>query len=111
MEQLKKEGNIVFLDRQEYFDFIKLLSYSSFVITDGGSNQEELNYLGKPCLILRSFTERLEGVGENAEMYNGEPDMILSFADNASSYRREPVHPSVSPTEIITETLKQLISV
>lgn len=111
MEQLKEEENIVFLDRQEYFDFIKLLAYSSFVITDGGSNQEELNYLGKPCLILRSFTEREEGVGENAEMYNGDPDMILSFADSSSSYRREPVHPSVSPAEIITKTLKQLISV
>ncbi len=36
-----------------------------YIATDGGSNQEESCYLGKPYLVLRKETERQEGLGEN----------------------------------------------
>lgn len=45
--------------------FIQLLERSEFVVTDGGSIQEESYYLGKPCLLLRKKTERMEGIGQN----------------------------------------------
>ena len=45
-----------------YFDFVKLLSRSSLLITDSGGVQEEASALGIPVLITRDFTERPEVV-------------------------------------------------
>ncbi|HHX81694.1 MAG TPA: hypothetical protein GX696_01765 [Pseudomonadaceae bacterium] len=50
--------------RYDYFRFIGLVKGAEYVITDGGSNQEECFYLGKPCLLMRKATERDEGVGD-----------------------------------------------
>ena len=62
MQRLKKNKNIELHPRYDYFDFIKLLGKAEFLATDGGSNQEECSYLGKPCLLLRHYTERQEGL-------------------------------------------------
>ena len=93
--------NIIAVRRQEYFDFMNLLWNSRFVITDGGSNQEELSYMGKPTLILRTATERNEGIGDNALMFNGDVDALIRFADSYQSYARNPVVPSRSPSKLI----------
>ncbi|MHA1439881.1 MAG: UDP-N-acetylglucosamine 2-epimerase [Promethearchaeota archaeon] len=62
---LVENPNIELRPRYDYFKFIKLLSSAEFVITDGGSNQEESYYLGKPCLVMRKTTERKEGLDKN----------------------------------------------
>ncbi|MGZ6479051.1 MAG: UDP-N-acetylglucosamine 2-epimerase, partial [Bdellovibrionales bacterium] len=49
-------------ERMPFSEFIVLLKASQFLISDGGSNQEECSYLGKPCLLLRESTERREGL-------------------------------------------------
>jgi UDP-N-acetylglucosamine 2-epimerase (non-hydrolysing) len=43
-----------------YLDFVRALALARFVLTDGGSVQEEASYLGKPCLwqALPSVTRR-----------------------------------------------------
>ncbi|MDP2947278.1 MAG: UDP-N-acetylglucosamine 2-epimerase, partial [Nanoarchaeota archaeon] len=64
-EGLEKDPRIELRPRYDYFRFIKLLRNSEFLITDGGSNQEESYYLGKPCLVMRKTTERKEGLGKN----------------------------------------------
>lgn len=109
LEDLQNDSNITLLPRKEYFDFMKLLANSQFVITDGGSNQEELCYMGKPCLILRSCTERSDGIGENAVLYSGEMSDIKTFADNYNKYARDAVKINRSPSDIIlNELLKKL---
>ncbi len=75
MDILCDNSGIIMLPRVDYFSFMKLLRNSEFVITDGGSNQEELSYMGKPTLILRKMTERNEGIGKNAEMFSGACDI------------------------------------
>jgi len=47
--ELENDSNIELRPRYDYFQFIKLLKNSDFIITDGGSNQEESYYLG-PCI-------------------------------------------------------------
>lgn len=79
MDELKKNEDIEMLPRVDYFDFMKLLQNAAFVITDGGSNQEELYYMNKPCLILRKTTERSEGLGINARLFNGKAYDIREF--------------------------------
>jgi len=80
LEALERDQNITMVPRLDYFDFMKVLAHSAYVITDGGSNQEELYYMGKPCLILRRRSERTEGIGENAVLFRGNVKEIREFA-------------------------------
>jgi UDP-N-acetylglucosamine 2-epimerase (non-hydrolysing) len=105
LEKLRQDDNFILLPRVDYFDFMRLLENSKFVITDGGSNQEELHYMGKPCLVMRKTTERKDGIGSNARMYGGDIDMILKFAKHYNKYERESIVGEYSPSKIICDNL------
>lgn len=105
LEELKNISTISPIPRMEYFDFMKLLSHAKFVITDGGSNQEELSYMGKPCLILRKKTERSDGIGKNVLLYGGDVNRIDEFAANYLHYQVAPSFADLSPSQIIADHL------
>lgn len=105
LENLKNNPDFIVLPRVDYFDFMKLLANAKFVITDGGSNQEELHYMGKPCLIMRKTTERSEGIGSNAVLYQGRIEMINQFAKRYESYTSEAIVGACSPSEIICDNI------
>lgn len=65
---LQRDPGIHLHDRMGYLAFMAMISNADFVLTDGGSNQEELSYLGIPTLIARECSERPEGLGDNAEL-------------------------------------------
>ena len=46
----------------EYKKFVHLMNSSYIVLTDSGGIQEEAPALGKPVLVMRDKTERLEAV-------------------------------------------------
>jgi UDP-N-acetylglucosamine 2-epimerase (non-hydrolysing) len=50
--------HINFIEPQGYIDFISLIKYSQFVITDSGGIQEETTALHIRCFTLRNNTER-----------------------------------------------------
>lgn len=100
--------NVQTVERMEYFRFMELLAGSVYVITDGGSNQEELSYMGKPCLLLRRKTERSDGLGENAILYRGDPALIGWMSEHYSELERPAVKTTVSPSAIIADTLEEL---
>lgn len=106
-EVLENSRNIELRPRYDYFRFIRLLKGSRFVITDGGSNQEECSYLGHPCLLLRDATERTEGLGENVVLSRFDPAVIDEFVGNYEFYRRETPYTDVRPSETILETLRE----
>lgn len=91
--------------RYSYFQFIKLIKHAQFVITDGGSNQEECHYIGKPCIILRAATERQEGIGQNAIVSNYQKNVIFELIDNLEHYFIAPKDIELSPTKIIVDSL------
>ena len=105
LEELQKNPNFVLLPRVDYFDFMKLLDGADYVITDGGSNQEELCYMGKPCLIMRKTTERQEGIGENAILYGGDLKMMSEFEKNFETYKRPSLVGTCKPSEKIAEEM------
>ncbi len=106
-DRLKINQNIELRPRYSYFKFIKLVKNASFVVTDGGSNQEECFYLGKPCLILRKATERDEGLGKNALLSQYDSSKIENFIRNIDSFKQEPIEMSVSPSSIIVDYIKK----
>ncbi len=104
LNKLQEASNVLLLPRVDYFSFMKLLNNAEFVMTDGGSNQEELYYMGKPTLILRNTTERNEGIGENAILFSDIDDMNW-FAESYQKYKIRP-HISASPSCIIADYLE-----
>jgi UDP-N-acetylglucosamine 2-epimerase (non-hydrolysing) len=59
---LKDSKNIHLISPLEYPSLIWLMSKSYLVLTDSGGIQEEAPSLGKPVLVMRDVTERVEGV-------------------------------------------------
>jgi len=55
---LKSDENILLTDPLSYFEFLKLISNASLVITDSGGVQEETSFLNIPCVTFRKNTER-----------------------------------------------------
>ena len=55
-------NRLFLIEPLNYIDNIHLLSISFFIMTDSGGIQEESISIGKPVLILRTNTERIEGV-------------------------------------------------
>ncbi len=102
--QLENE-NFTLLPRTEYFDFMKILQGADFVITDGGSNQEELAYMGKPTLIMRTKTERNDGLGINAVLCNNDFAIFDYFVNNYNNYHKNQIVLENSPSKVIIENL------
>lgn len=86
--------------------FLSLLEKCDFVVTDGGSIQEEAFYLGTPCLLLRKRAERKEGLGENAVLSNLDQDKIDFFLNHYASFKRKAVSLNIpGPSAKIIEKL------
>jgi len=106
--KLKENPNIELRPRYDYFKFIKLLWNSEFIITDGGSNQEESYYLGKPCLVMRKTTERKEGLGKNVVISKYDKKTIEDFIENYQKYKLDQLNFNISPSKIIADYLEKL---
>ncbi|MBU5669866.1 UDP-N-acetylglucosamine 2-epimerase (non-hydrolyzing) [Peptoniphilus sp. MSJ-1] len=74
-----------------YLPFSNLMNKVKFVITDSGGVQEEAPSLGKPVLVVRNETERMEGIEaktakligtEYSDVYNN----IISLLDDKKLY-------------------------
>ena len=59
---LRGIGNIHLIEPLDYPAFIWLMEKSYLILTDSGGVQEEAPSLGKPVLVMREVTERMEGV-------------------------------------------------
>ena len=91
----------------DYPDFVAMLIGSRFLLTDGGSNQEEAAMLGLPTLLLRRATERPDGLGDNVVLSGLQRDAIRAFvARNMDKRWRLRLVDSASPTAHIIDVLK-----
>ncbi len=91
-QYLANKKNIYLLAPQDYLPFVYLMLKSYLIVTDSGGIQEEAPSLGKPVLVARETTERLEGIaagtaklvgtdGEKIQRY------ITDLLDNDDAYR------------------------
>ncbi len=100
--EILKKNRINLLPRMVYQKFLNFALSNEIIITDGGSNQEELAYFGHPTIILRKTTERQDGIGENAILIN-EPLNIVKFIMSREYTRlqKQKLNLTSSPSEII----------
>ncbi len=107
--QLESNKNIELIPRMGYISFINLISHALFVITDGGSNQEELSYLNVPTLLMRNATERPEGLGGIARLNGFKKDVVddffASIEKTSFEYQSTKYAKQISPSKIIVDHL------
>ncbi|MCD6102239.1 MAG: UDP-N-acetylglucosamine 2-epimerase (non-hydrolyzing) [Candidatus Cloacimonetes bacterium] len=71
--------NIVLLPTLNYIEFISLVAKSYLILTDSGGIQEEAPVFGKPVLVMREKTERMEGVNSGVSKLVGtQTERVLS---------------------------------
>jgi len=84
--------------------FLAGLAAAPFVISDGGSIQEECALLGVPTLLWRDRTDRPDGLGENVVLSHYEPAVVADFLSDPQRYRRGPRPLEFSPSaQILAE--------
>jgi UDP-N-acetylglucosamine 2-epimerase (non-hydrolysing) len=74
---LKNVPNIFLVKPVDYLDFVYLMSMSYIIISDSGGIQEEAPSLGKPVLVTRDITERVEAIKVGAAKLVGTSKMII----------------------------------
>lgn len=104
---LQQVSSISTVRRLPYVEFIQLLTSADYVVTDGGSNQEECYYLGKPCLVLRKVTERTEGIGHNVLLSKLDLRIVDAFLSNPMQYSGKPIDTAESPSKVIVHQLAE----
>ena len=85
-------------------EFLSMLAVAPFIVTDGGSIQEECAALGVPTLLWRVCSERPDGLGENIVLSRYDRGVVDDFLRDPQQHRRPCQLPKVSPTaQILTE--------
>lgn len=99
-EILKDLDNVHLIEPLSYPYLIWLLSKSYLVLTDSGGIQEEAPSLGKPVLVMREVTERMEGVAAGtAKLVGSDRARIVTEVSDliVSPERYEKMAKAVSP--------------
>lgn len=102
MRGLEQAAEIRIVPRMPYTKFLALMAKARAVVSDGGSNQEELSYLGVPTVLYRKRTERPDGIGRNIVFEKDLPLPLAAFAESGGlDTLRAPgtLHADVFPSE------------
>lgn len=78
---LKGLPNVFLIEPVDYPSMIWLMNRSYFILTDSGGIQEEAPTLGKPVLVMRNVTERMEGIeAGTAKLVGTKKEDIIKYA-------------------------------
>lgn len=105
LAEIETRSDITVVNRMPFLEFVSLFKGCEYIVTDGGGNQQESYYLGKPCLLLRNVTEGGEGLGHNVVLWKNDKDVLRQFVSQYKSYARPMILPEKRPSEIIVEAL------
>lgn len=83
--------NIYLLDPVDYLPFVYLMKSSYLILSDSGGIQEEAPALGKPVLIMRTVSERPEGIEAGTSILVGSDvnhilDQVTSLLQDKKRY-------------------------
>lgn len=79
LQPLADNARVILQPRMGYRAFLHLAAGATCVLTDGGSNQEELAVLGVRTIVMRAHTERPDGLGANALMEADVPGGVRNY--------------------------------
>lgn len=105
---LEEAPAVRLVPRMPYTAFLALIAQARGVISDGGSNQEELSYLGVPTVLYRQRTERPDGIGLNIVFEKDLPVPLARFAESGGLDRLRTasvLHADVFPSRRCAQAL------
>jgi len=108
LERLHATPGVMLRPRMPYTEFLALIAGARGVISDGGSNQEELSYLGVPTVLFRRRSERPDGIGENVVFYSsGMSPLTEFFRSGKLDALRKPmkIDSDVQPSQISVDAI------
>ena len=108
-EKLASMNRVRLRPRMPYTSFLQLLNCARAVISDGGSNQEELSYIGVPTVLFRDCSERPDGLGRNVILRKDIDGRLYDFAEcgGLDELRCAPtMNSSVQPSKTVVKALK-----
>ena len=106
-----KETGIEIVPLMQYKEFIKKLASAPYVITDGGSIQEETAHMGIPCLLWRGKTERQNGLGQNVVISNYDKKTSEAFLNDFENHRTEIRSEHLNPSSQVVDVLEEAMKV
>lgn len=107
--ELEENPNIDTIPLMPYSEFLTYMKSAKYVITDGGSIQEETAYLDVPCILLRKNTERRDGLSRKTLLSGFDRDQIDKFLLGINSLdRNEGMIPQNPSAEIVDRLLLEL---
>ncbi len=88
---LRDIRNVFLIEPVDYPQMVWLLGKSYLILTDSGGIQEEAPTFGKPVLVMREVTERIEGIeAGTAKLVGTNPNQIIDsvskLLENEDSY-------------------------
>ena len=102
-DKLDGAPNVQLIQRMPYTEFLTLIGGARGVFSDGGSNQEELSYLGVPTMLYRDRSERPDGLGENIVLRSSVLQSLTDYigSGNFDGLRKATkIEADVQPSEI-----------
>ena len=105
-QQRLRAAGVDLVDLAPHGEFVSMLAAAPFVITDGGSIQEECALLGTPTLVWRGATERADGVGANVVISGYDPATVEAFLADPQAYRRPPAATGARPSAVALDHLR-----
>ena len=98
-------AGVELVDLLPHVEFTRALAAAPFVITDGGSVQEECALLGVPALLWRARTERPDGLGANVVLSRYDDAVVRRFLADPQAHRRPPALGEHLPSREILDAL------
>jgi UDP-N-acetylglucosamine 2-epimerase len=91
-ERLGRLANVHLIPPVDYASIVMLMKRAHLILTDSGGIQEEAPALGKPVLVMRQTSERMEAVAAGvAELVSTDPERIVRathrLLDDAAHYK------------------------
>jgi UDP-N-acetylglucosamine 2-epimerase len=111
LARLRETENLLLMGLTGHSAFVNLMANAEFVVTDGGSIQEECAYLNVPCLVLRKETERTEGVGANIRLCPFDRESFDEFVENYPALQGQRSPEDLEPSRRILDAILTEVAV
>ncbi len=81
--KLGNQDRVLLIEPVGYAEFVALMKFAEFIMSDSGGVQEEAPALGKTVLVLRDRSERTEAIAQGAARLVGtQPTAIVDAAES-----------------------------
>jgi UDP-N-acetylglucosamine 2-epimerase len=105
LDLVLRSSGVETVDLLPHAAFTRALAAAPFVVTDGGSVQEECALLGVPTLLWRQRTERGDGLGANVVLSCYDDQIVDRFLADPEALRTSPPASGSTPSEQVLDAL------